>query len=328
MDSPSKKNNRMKVAVITAPRTIDLKLMDTPEPAADEFRIKLQGCGLCASDVPVWQGREWFSYPAEPGSPGHEGWGIVDKVGENVKTIHPGYRVAALCQNAYAEYDIVKENQVVELPESFNDKPFPGEPLACAMNIFRRSQIKKTDKVAIVGAGWLGLLLIQLAKSRDAEVFVVSRRSGSLEKARDFGADHAFSVDGDINIFEKIEELTKSELCDCVIEAAGKQETLDLAGTLTGVRGRLIIAGYHQDGNREVDMQLWNWRGIDVINAHEREPAVYIAGMREAVKFINQGILNPFPLYTHTFSLDEIQKAFETFDQKPNNFTKALITVE
>jgi len=54
-----------------------------------------------------------------------------------------------------------------------------------------------------------------------------------------------------------------------VIEAAGQQWPLDLATELTRERGRLIIAGYHQDGPRQINMQLWNWRGLDVINAHE-----------------------------------------------------------
>jgi hypothetical protein len=54
----------------------------------------------------------------------------------------------------------------------------------------------------------------------------------------------------------------------------------DLAGELCAERGRLVIAGYHQDGMRQVNVQLWNWRGIDVINAHERDPQAYVDGMR------------------------------------------------
>ena len=66
-------------------------------------------------------------------------------------------------------------------------------------------------------------------------------------------------------------ELTGGRFCDVVIEAVGKQWPLDLAAELAGERGRLIIAGYHQDGLRQVNMQLWNWRGLDVINAHQRD---------------------------------------------------------
>ncbi len=304
------------------------RTVSVPEPADDEVRIRLEGCGLCASDMPVWQGRDWFSYPAEPGSPGHEGWGTVDAVGKDVQYIHKGYRVAALCYNAYAEYDIAKACHVVELPDLFDSKPIPGEPLACAMNIFKRSCIKKGSTTAIVGAGWLGLLLIQLAKNAEANVIAISRRPSSLEKAKECGADYTFSTEENPDIIKQVEDITGGDLCSCVIEAAGKQETLDLAGELTGVKGRLVIAGYHQDGQRKVNMQLWNWRGMDVINAHERNPAEYVRGMREAVKYMNKKVLNPFPLITHTFPLKDIQQAFKAQEQKPENFTKALITIE
>ena len=66
------------------------------------------------------------------------------------------------------------------------------------------------------------------------------------------------------------DELHLRTTCKRVIEAAGAQATLGLAPALTGTYGRLIIAGYHQDGPRQVNVQLWNWRAIDVINAHER----------------------------------------------------------
>lgn len=59
--------------------------------------------------------------------------------------------------------------------------------------------------------------------------------------------------------------------------------------------GRLIIAGYHQDGPRQVDMQQWNWRGLDVINAHERDPAVAARGLREAMSAVDSGSIAPFP---------------------------------
>ena len=77
-----------------------------------------------------------------------------------------------------------------------------------------------------------------------------------------------------------------------VIEATGQQRPLDLAAELTRVRGRLVIAGYHQDGPRSVNMQLWNWRGIDVINAHERDPEIYRRGMDEGVRLLAAGGLD------------------------------------
>ena len=110
-----------------------------------------------------------------------------------------------------------------------------------------------------------------------------------------------------------------------VLEVVGAQWPLDLAGELTRIRGRLIVAGYHQDGPRQVNMQLWNWRGIDVINAHERDPAVYIQGIREAVQAVSSGVLNPSRLYTHTFPLDQLDQAFRIMEERPDGFLKALV---
>ena len=139
------------------------------------------------------------------------------------------------------------------------------------MNIFRRGEISAGDTVAIVGIGFLGALLTRLAASAGAHVIAISRRPFSLDVARRMGAAECIRMNGQDGILEQVKSLTGGVLCDRVIEAIGKQQPLDLAADLTRERGRLIIAGYHQDGPRQVNMQLWNWRGIDVINAHERE---------------------------------------------------------
>jgi NADPH:quinone reductase len=91
------------------------------------------------------------------------------------------------------------------------------------------------------------------------------------------------------------------------------------------VRGRLVIAGYHQDGPRQVNLQLWNWRGLDVINAHERDPQIYLQGMAKAVEAVTSGFLKPAPLYTHRFSLAHLGEALELAAQRPNGFMKALV---
>jgi threonine dehydrogenase-like Zn-dependent dehydrogenase len=89
-----------------------------------------------------------------------------------------------------------------------------------------------------------------------------------------------------------------------------------------------MIAGYHQDGPRQVNMQLWNWRGLDVINAHERDPKVYLKGMQEAVDAVANGLLDPVPLYTHTFGLDELADALNMTRDRPDGFMKALVMMQ
>jgi NADPH2:quinone reductase len=96
---------------------------------------------------------------------------------------------------------------------------------------------------------------------------------------------------------------------------------------LTRVRGTLVIAGFHQDGRRSVDMQLWNWRGLDVVNAHERDPTVYVAGVEAAAEAIVEGRLDPSPLYTHSFPLDSLGDAFATASERPDGFLKAVVRI-
>jgi threonine dehydrogenase-like Zn-dependent dehydrogenase len=230
-----------------------------------------------------------------------------------------------LSNNAYAEYDVAETNSIVRLPEGLEGQPFPAEPLGCAVNIFRRSCINKGDVVAVVGIGFLGALLTQLASLAEATVIAVARKDFALEMAKQFGATHLVKMEEKWKVAEKVKELTGGVFCDTVIEATGHQEPLDIASELTKERGRLVIAGYHQDGLRQINMQLWNWRGIDVINAHERSHAIYLEGMREAVAAVESGLLTPSPLYTHRFSLAQINKAMQLTAERPDGFMKALI---
>src|SRR4051794_25793861 len=271
----------------------------------------------------MWRGRPWFEYPREPGAPGHEGWGRVAAVGDGVDGLATGDRVAAMSFRADAEYDLADARAVVPLPGDLDGVPFPGEALGCAMNVAHRSDFHAGSTVAVVGAGFLGTLLVQIAARAGARVIAISRRPYALEVARTSGAHETIALDGDA--LARVEELTDGELCDRVLEVTGRQEPLDLAATLTRVRGRLVIAGFHQDGPRQVDMQLWNWRGLDVINAHERDPAVYVRGIREAVDAVASGRLDPSPLYTHEFPLDRIGDAFAAAGERPDGFLKALV---
>jgi threonine dehydrogenase-like Zn-dependent dehydrogenase len=323
--NPQPAIRKMRAAVVVEPRRIEIKDVAAPQPGPDQVRVRLEGCGVCASNLPPWEGREWFHYPLQPGGLGHEGWGRIDAVGRDVASFSPGDRVAMLSNNAYAEYDVAAAGAVVHLPESLAEQPFPAEPLGCAMNIFRRSQVSAGQTIAIIGIGFLGALLTRLAANAGARVVAVSRRPYSLEMARQFGAAETIPMDDHGRIIEKVKELTGGTLCDVVIEAVGKQWPLDLAAELTRERGRLIVAGYHQDGPRQVNMQLWNWRGLDVINAHERDPAIYLEGMRAAVDAVAGGVLDPTPLFTHRFPLERLDEALDATCHRPDGFMKALI---
>jgi len=316
-------NRTMRAARIIAPRQIEIEEIALPEPGPGEVRIEVDGCGVCGSNLALWRGRPWFHYPIEPGAPGHEGWGRIDQVGAGVDGVNPGEQMAFLSNRAYAEYDIARADSLVRVPA--RAEIFPGEALGCAINIFHRCQIAPEQTVVVVGVGFLGALLIQLAVGQGAEVIAISRRPFALQVARRCGAAEALASSDPAAVIARVMERTDGSGCPCVIEAAGEQETLDLASDLVGVRGRLVIAGYHQDSPRRVNMQLWNWRGIDVINAHERDPGRYVAAMKAAADRVAHGALDIDSLYTHRFSLENIGDAFAALEERPEGFLKAWI---
>jgi threonine dehydrogenase-like Zn-dependent dehydrogenase len=316
----------MRASVIAAPGEARLRTVERPQPGPGQVLLQLEGSGVCASSIPLWEGRSWFDYPQPPGAPGHEGWGRVAALGEDVTQLKLGERVAALTYRAHAEYDVAEANAVVPLPESLAGADVPGEPLGCAYNIFRRSGIEPGQTVAIVGIGFLGAILTRLASHAGARVIAISRRRFALDVARELGAADAIVMDDHWRILEEVKRLTDGRWCERVIEAVGLQWPLDLAGELMAERGRLVIAGYHQDGPRQVDMQMWNWRGIDVVNAHERDPRAYVEGMRGAVELMSAGILDPSRLYTHRFGLDELGRALELTRDRPDGFLKAVVS--
>ncbi len=312
-------------AVLTKPRTFELRETALPLLKVDEVKIKVEGCGVCTSSIPLWEGREWFQYPVESGAPGHEGWGVVEEIGDEVKKIQAGDHVAFLSYHAYAEYDVARESALVKIPRALYNTPFPGEPLGCAMNIFNRSDISKDDVVAIIGIGFLGAILCQLVKQRGAKLIAISRRLYSLEFAEQYGADELVQLTTTWEVTNKVREITGDAFCSRVIEATGKQEAIDIASEIVGEGGKMIIAGYHQDGLRQVNMQKWNWKGIDVINAHERDNAKYLSGMQLAVDAMCNGVINTDLLYTHIVPLADLSKAFELTSSRPDGFMKALV---
>jgi len=318
----------MRAAVLVGPGRFEMQDAPVPQPGPGEVRVRLEGCGVCASNIEPWEGQPWSTYPGAPGGMGHEGWGVVDALGEGVSDVAAGERVTMMSERGFAPYDVATVDQLVRLPAALDGQAFPGEPLACAMNIFRRADVLPGQTVAIVGIGFLGAVLTKLASDAGARVIAISRREESLALARANGAAETVPMDDHWAIIEKVKALTDGALCERVIEAVGKQWPLDLASAIVGFGGRLVVAGYHQDGPRQVNMQDWNWKGIDVINAHERDPRVNLRGLNEAVAAVAGGRVDLAALLTHRFPLAELNEAVAATRDKPAGFVKAVVTFE
>lgn len=307
----------MRSATLVEPRQFRIDSVDLPEPGEGEVRIRVRGCGVCGSDMGPWKGFPGMAYPLQPGAPGHEAFGTVEAVGPGVQGLAAGQAVTALTYQAYAEYDLARADSVISLPGTLADRPVLGEPIACAVNVMRRSGVREGDTVVLLGTGFLGTLLIQLLRRyKPSRVVAVSRRR----------MDPGFAERLGVEVLTYQDDIPGG--ADVVIEATGKQGPLDLATNLVRVRGRLIVAGYHQDGPRTVNMQLWNWNGIDVINAHERDPAVYRSGMEEGVRLLAAGEIDLEPLITHTFPLADIGQAFRMTEERLEGFLKSVVLAD
>jgi threonine dehydrogenase-like Zn-dependent dehydrogenase len=266
-------------ATIDAPRSVTLVDVAPPHGTL----VEIEGCGVCGSSLPLWEGRPWFSYPLPPGAPGHEAWGRTAD----------GTRVTFLTQQGFARVGEVDARTLVPLPAELDSVPFPGEAFACAVNVVRRARVEPGMRVAIVGVGFLGSAVAALLE--DCELTLIRRGT---------------QVGG---TFER------------VIECAGTQAALDTASSLVAESGVLVLAGFHQDGPRTVDVQSWNWKGIDVVNAHERDEAVVVDALREAVRLAATGGLDVERLVSHVLTLDRLGEAFELARTRPPGFVKAVV---
>lgn len=313
-------------AVLVRPKQTRVDSFAVTEPGEHQVRVKLEGCGICASHLPVWEGRPWFNYPQEAGAPGHEGWGVVDALGCGVDDLEVGQRVALISGHAYAQYDIASRDCVIQLPEELDDEPFPGEAFARAMNVFELSDIHAGHKVAIVGANFVGLLLTQLASDRGAHVVVVSHRPFALEFADTMDAEETLLAQDDGYDAKRALGMNGGCGFDRVIEVAGTQTALDLAGQICADHGVLTIAGDHLSVARRNLQGLHRHRpGLRVVNAAERSRECCIKGVERAILAALEGRLDPFPLMSHTVSMSSLDLGFRLTHERPEGFVKALV---
>jgi propanol-preferring alcohol dehydrogenase len=212
----------MRAAVVHSfDRPLSIEDVPTPVPGAEEVLVRIEASGLCHTDIHAARG-EWPVRPALPFIPGHEGVGIVERVGGGSSHgLEEGMRVAlpwlgyacgdcrycntgreTLClsqQNTgysinggFAEYAVGHARHVVRVPEGVD--PFAAAPLTCAgvttYKAVKLSGARSSDLVAVFGAGGLGHLAIQYARITGASVVAVDINEQRLQTARELGAEH------------------------------------------------------------------------------------------------------------------------------------------
>jgi len=338
----------MKAAVLHGIRNIRLEDVPKPEISSDEVLIKVKDVGICGTDIHFYRG-EWKV--KTPLIPGHEFSGTIAEVGANVKDLEVGDRVVAepnivcgscyfcrmsernfFCEKlkavgvdvdgAFADYVKTKKENVYKFPENLSfEEAALIEPLACCIRGLDNTKIKVGDTVAIIGAGPIGLLLLQLVKMTGAlKVIQTDLKEERLDLARELGADYVVNVQEE-NPVKKIKELTGGYGVDVAIEAVGSPEAINQAMQATRKGGHLNIFGVSPQN------AVWKVKPFDLyskeltITTSYRSPFTF----QRAVKIASYGKVKLKPLISHIFSLSEINHAFEILDKKLEKTVKVLI---
>ncbi|HSL47055.1 MAG TPA: zinc-binding dehydrogenase [Anaerolineales bacterium] len=316
----------MKIAVLTAPKEFHFQEEQLPALLPDEVLVQVAACGVCTSELDMWEGKAGGQmYPRYPG---HEVSGVVADVGKDVRGLAPGDRVAVWAPGrGFAEYVVVKSKYCFAAGDLPLDLAL-AEPLACAVNTVELANISLSDDVVIIGAGFMGNLVQKLAAMQGPRRLIVAdTREDALERALSLGATHVVNVTKE-SLPEVVKSLTDGQGADVAFEVVGAQAPLNLLGDVTRMSGKVVIVGYHQGEARQIPLGYWNWMAFQILNAHFREEATILRGMRIGMRLLTSGRLTLEDLVTHRFQLSDINQAFLAAHEKPEGFVKSTIVME
>ncbi len=333
----------LRAALITRPYEVKVIERDIPEVKENEVLISVRACGICGSDLHIYRGRHPFV--KEPRIPGHEFSGIVVEGDEYSKgervTVEPlipcgkcelcrrgEYNVCRSLKvlgvhvdGAMAEYVKVPKSRVFKLPKSLGfEEGALVEPLAVAVHVVKRAGIKLGDDVFIIGAGPIGLLILQVAKAVGARrIFISDVIDYRLDVAEKLGADYIINPTRD-DVIQTIASLTKYRGIDVTIEVAGARDTLYQALKVTRPHGKVVVVGFFED-------EIVGVSATDIV-AKE----LYIVGSRVywhdfpvALELMSTRTIDVKKIITHKLPLSMAKRAFEIADKKEENALKVLV---
>lgn len=309
-----------RVAYLVEKNRFELREEEVRAPRGSEILVRVKACGICTGDLYAFQGyRIWFSLPA---ALGHEPVGEVVEVGPSVTRFKRGDRVAVLGGPGFADYLLVDESSAEPVPPGTVYEHAIGEPLACAVNGVRLAEPRFGDTVAVVGTGFMGLLLVQaLSRVGLDRLAAIDVRDDRLKLAEEFGANTLANPLRD-DLGRLVAEVGGG--FDIVIEATGSPRGVDVATQLVRRKGRLCIFSYHPQPV-SVDLAVWDSKGLEVVMTNPNRAEDMRPCLRLAMRMLAKGVFRMEKLVTHVWPFSEVQKAFEYASTKPPEYIKGVI---
>ncbi|MFF1961182.1 zinc-binding dehydrogenase [Streptomyces sp. NPDC058220] len=298
-----------------------------PEPGPCDVRVRVAAAGICMSDREVYDGRRDAAYVRYPVTPGHEWSGTVEAVGEGVapeligrRTVAEGFRACGRCARcrggdtslctagydetgftrpgAFADHVVVPARLLHPLADDADLRAAALlEPAAVVAAAVRSSRPEPGERIAVVGAGTLGLLAVQLlAASSPGELAVIDPRTERTRLARAFGATVARTPE---------EAETSHGAYDLVVETAGAPTTAASSCLLARRGGRVVLTGMFAPGATGIDPVHLSLSQLTVRTVFGASSAAWSF----AVRAFTTGLLDPAPLVTHEFPLERYAEA-------------------
>lgn len=336
--------------LMTEPKKITFREVDIPKPGPDQVLVKIKRIGVCGSDIHVYHGMH--PYTSYPVTQGHEVSGKIVKLGQYVSNLEVGQKVTIepqvfcgrcypclhgkynLCENlkvmgfqtvgTASEYFAVDASKITPLPEglSYNEGAMI-EPLAVTVHAGKRFADIKGAKVAILGAGPIGILLSQSVKALGAsEVMITDISERRLELAKSVGADYAVNTK-DVDFGAGLVECFGPDKADVIYDCAGNDITINQA-IQNARKGSTIILVAVFAKLANADLAKLNDSELDLNTSMMYRHEDYV----DALRFVNEGKIQLKPLESAHFAFADYQKAYEYIDANRESTMKVLIDVD
>jgi 2-desacetyl-2-hydroxyethyl bacteriochlorophyllide A dehydrogenase len=338
----------MKAAVLEAIKRIAVKDIPAPIPKDDEVLIKVKTCGMCGTDLKLYNGQYSARVPVVPG---HEYSGEIVALGENVRNLKVGQRVVSdpnescgkcyWCRNhqtyfckelaaygvlrdgGFAEYCTASEKGVYPIPEGVDDETAAfAEPVSCVVHAVDRVNYHSGETVAIIGGGPMGQIHLQFALCSGArKVILIEPEETRRQMAKRFGAHVVINPkEGDLK--EQVLAETEGLGPDVVVEVVGRADTIELAVELAKLGGRVLIFGFAPEGQKAT---------IIPFNVLSRELTILGSWVNpysysRALEVLASGRIQVKPLISNRLKLDDISNAYTLLQEKPAGFMKSLVS--
>ncbi|WP_091236921.1 zinc-binding alcohol dehydrogenase family protein [Anaerobium acetethylicum] len=336
----------MKSIVINNPGDVEIREVEMPVPKEGEALLKLLYGGICGSDLGTYRGT--FAYVSYPRTPGHEFSAEIVKIGENDKGLKEGMVVTCnpyfncgtcySCERGLVNCCTTNQTMGVQREGAFSEyitmpieRIYDGkglsaktlaliEPFCISYHGVSRANVKKGDKVLVIGAGTIGVLAAVAAKALGAEVYISDIAEQKLEYAKEFGVDGTLLNDSPENFEARVNEITNGNGFDVTIEAVGMPSTFQNCIDAAAFGGRVVLIGVGKK-NLDFNFTMIQKKELDVFGSRNALKKDF----EELIDIVKNGNVDLEKIVTNTYKMEDAAKAFEDFDKNAGSMLKVVL---